>query len=307
MYVADLYGRSVIFAKIFILKNNNMKRSIQLTLLMMLSVCFMHAQIRTPQPSPTSKLEQSVGLSTITVEYSRPGVKGRKIFGDLVPFGQMWRTGANQGTKLTFSDDVKISGSEVKKGKYSLFTIPGEMEWTFILYKNPAVNVPGGDDYKKEDEALRFTAKPTKMADLKESFTIEFDQIKDNGADLFLAWENTRVAFNIDVNTDSKVMASINQTMAGPSGNDYLSAANYYMSSGKDMNKAVEWASKAVSMGANEFYQLRQYSLILAKAGKVSEAIAAAKESILKSKAANNADYVKMNEKSISEWMAMKK
>ncbi|MEP7323396.1 MAG: DUF2911 domain-containing protein [Saprospiraceae bacterium] len=284
-----------------------MKKSIQITLLMMLSVCFLQAQIRTPMPSPTSKVEQTVGLSTITVEYSRPGVKGRKVFGDLVPFGQMWRTGANQGTKITFSDDVKISGKDVKKGKYSLFTIPGEMEWTFILYKNPAVNMPGGDDYKTEDEALRFTSKPTKMADLKESFTIEFDKIKDAGTELFLAWENTRVAFNIDANTDAKVVASINAVMAGPTDDDYLAAANYYSNSGKDINKAVEWASKAVSMGANEFYQLRQYSLILAKAGKVSEAIAAAKESLAKSQTAKNNDYVKMNEASIKEWMAMKK
>ncbi|MDZ4709487.1 MAG: DUF2911 domain-containing protein [Saprospiraceae bacterium] len=284
-----------------------MKRTILLFLSVALMFTALNAQIRTPQASPTAKLEQSVGLSTITVEYSRPSAKGRKIFGDLVPTGKYWRTGANAGTKLTFSDDVKISGKEVKKGKYAFFTIPGEMEWTLILYKNADLNVPGGDDYKMTDETLRFTAKPTKTSNPVETFTIDFENIKDGGADLFLKWENTKVAFNIDVNTDAKVVASITSVMAGPSGGDYMAAANYYMNSGKDMNKAVEWAAKGVSLGANQFWNLRAYSLILAKAGKTSEAITAAKESLVKAKEAKNDDYIKMNEKSIADWTAMKK
>lgn len=284
-----------------------MKRTILVFFSVALIFSALNAQIRTPQPSPTAKIEQSVGLSTITVDYSRPGVKGRKVFGDLVAYGQYWRTGANSGTKVTFSDDVKIAGKELKKGKYSLFTIPGEMEWTIIFHKNADLNVPGDADYKMTDEALRFMAKPTKTSAPVESFTIEFDNIKDGGADLYLAWENTKVSFNIDVNTDAKVVASINSVMAGPSGGDYMAAANYYMNSGKDMNKAVEWAAKGVSLGANQFWNLRAYSLILAKAGKTSEAIAAAKESLAKAKEANNGDYVKMNEKSIADWTAMKK
>ncbi len=265
------------------------------------------AQVRTPSASPGAKLEQSVGLSTITVDYSRPSAKGRKVMGDLVPFGQYWRTGANQGTKVTFSDDVKIEGKDLKKGKYSLFTIPGADEWKVIFHKNADLNVPGGDDYKMEDEALRISVKSTQMTAMKETFTIEFDNIKDQGAEMFLAWEKTRVGFNIDVNTDTKVMANINQIMSGPSAGDYLAAANYYSNNGKDINKAVEWAAKGVSMGANQFFNLRQYSLILAKAGKYSEAIAAAKESLMKSQEAKNNDYIKMNETSIAEWMKMKK
>ncbi len=284
-----------------------MKRSILLSLIMTLGIFSLNAQIRTPQPSPTSKIEQSVGLSTITVEYSRPGVKGRKVYGDLVPFGQPWRTGANQGTKLTFSDDVKINGKEIKKGKYSLFTIPGENEWSIILHTDANLGVPGGDDYKVADEAIRFTAKPSKLGFNMESFTIDFANIKDNGADLYLAWENTVVSFNIDVNTDARVMAGIKSTMAGPSAGDYMNAANYYSSAGKDINQAVTWAAKAVSMGSNQFFNLRQYSLILAKAGKYTEAIAVAKESLTKSQEAKNNDYIKMNEASIKEWMAMKK
>jgi len=284
-----------------------MKRTILMFFSVALLFSVLNAQIRTPQASPTSKLEQSVGLITITVEYSRPGVKGRKIFGDLLPYGQYWRTGANSGTKITFSDDVKINGKELKKGKYSFFTIPGEMEWAVIFHKNAELNVPGDTAYKMTDEALRLMVKPTKTANPKETFTIEFDNIKDGGADLYLSWESTKVTMNVDVNTDAKVVAGINAVMAGPSANDYMAAANYYMNSGKEINKAVEWAAKGVSMGANQYWNLRAYSLILAKAGKTQEAISAAKESLTKAKEANNGDYIKMNEKSISDWMALKK
>ncbi len=263
-------------------------------------------QVRTPSASTNSKIEQQVGLGNVTIEYSRPGVKGRKIYGDLVPFGQLWRTAANQGTKITFSDDVKIDGKEVKKGKYSLFTIPGASQWQIILHKDATLGVPNPETYKIADEAVRVAATPTKMADLKETFTVEFDKINDAGAEIFIAWENTRVAFTVDAITDAKVMANINQVMAGPSAGDYLAAANYYTGAGKDMTKAVEWAKKAVDMGANQFFQLRQYSLILAKAGKIADAIAAAKESLTKSIAAKNNDYIKMNEASIKEWSAKK-
>lgn len=263
-------------------------------------------QVRTPSASTNSKIEQQVGLGNVTIEYSRPGVKGRKIYGDLVPFGQLWRTAANQGTKITFSDDVKIDGKEVKKGKYSLFTIPGASQWQIILHKDATLGVPNPETYKIADEAVRVAATPTKMADLKETFTVEFDKINDAGAEIFIAWENTRVAFTVDAITDAKVMANINQVMAGPSAGDYLAAANYYTGAGKDMTKAVEWAKKAVDMGANQFFQLRQYSLILAKAGKTADAIAAAKESLTKSIAAKNNDYIKMNEASIKEWSAKK-
>ncbi len=284
-----------------------MKRFILMSLMLVATISFVTAQIRTPQPSPTASISQSVGLSTISVDYSRPSMKGRKIYGDLVPFGQYWRTGANQGTKVTFSDDVKINGKDLKKGKYSLFTIPGASEWQVIFHNNAGLGVPGGDDYKMSDEALRIAVKPVQMPYTKESFTIEFDKLKDSGAEMFLSWESTRVAFDIDVLTDGKVLASINEVMAGPSSGDYMAAANYYASSGKDINKAAEWAAKGVSMGANQFFYLRQYSLILAKAGKYSEAISAAKESLMKSQEAKNNDYIKMNTESIAEWSKMKK
>ncbi|MFN4146915.1 MAG: DUF2911 domain-containing protein [Runella sp.] len=278
-----------------------MKKSVIFLAILAFTLSSAIAQIRTPAPSPSAKLEQSVGLSTIIVEYSRPSAKGRKVYGDLVPFGVVSRTGANQGVKVTFSDDVKIEGKDLKKGKYTLLTVPGATEWKVIFHPNTNISVPG-PDYKESEEALRISVPAKKLSDKVESFTIDFDQIRDGSIEMYLAWENTRVGFTIDALTDPKVEASIKQVMAGPSANDYMAAATYYANSGKDINKALEWAQKGVSMGANQFWNLRQYSLILAKAGKYADAVKVAKESLEKATAAKNNDYIKMNNESIAEW-----
>ncbi|MEY3421888.1 MAG: hypothetical protein RIR48_2188 [Bacteroidota bacterium] len=262
-----------------------------------------NAQVKTPAASPGAKIEQSVGLSTISVDYSRPSAKGRKVMGDLVPYGQLWRTGANQGTKVTFSDDVKVNGVDLKKGKYSLFTLPGATEWKVIFHKDVAMSVPGGDTYKETDEAARISVVPNNaLPNPVETFTVGFSNLSDNTVEMYIAWEKTRVGFTVDVLADAKVVASINSTLAGPTANDYMAAANYYSNSGKDINKALEWGAKAVSMGANQFWNLRGYSLILAKAGKYTEAIAVAKESLAKATEAKNNDYIKMNNESIAMW-----
>jgi hypothetical protein len=278
-----------------------MKKITLLTAVLVSAILPTVAQVRTPAPSPSAKLEQAVGLSTITVEYSRPSAKGRKVYGELVPFGSISRIGANQGVKITFSDDVKIGGKDLKKGAYKILAVPGENEWKIAFHPNLSLTAPG-PDYKESDEALRISATPTKTANRTETFTTEFDQIKDGSAELYFAWENTRVGFTIDVLTDPKVEASIKQILNGPSAGDYLSAASYYANNGKDMNKALEWGKKAVDMGANMFFQLRQYSLILAKAGKYKEAIEVANQSLTKSTEAKNNDYIKMNKDSIAEW-----
>ena len=262
-----------------------------------------NAQVKTPAASPGAKIEQSVGLSTISVDYSRPSAKGRKVMGDLVPYGQLWRTGANQGTKVTFSDDVKVNGVDLKKGKYSLFTMPGATEWKVIFHKDASLNVPGGDSYKETDEAARISVVPNNALPTPvETFSVGFSNLTDNTADMYIAWEKTRVVFTVDVMADAKVVASITSALAGPTANDYMAAANYYANSGKDINKALEWGAKAVSMGANQYWNLRGYSLILAKAGKYTEAISVAKESLAKATEGKNNDYIKMNNESIAMW-----
>jgi hypothetical protein len=261
-----------------------------------------NAQIQTPAPSPASKLEQKVGLTDVKIEYSRPSMKGRTIFGDLVPYGKVWRTGANARTKVTFSDDVTVGGKTLKAGTYAIFTIPQVSKWEIIFY----TDYQGGGAPQELDEskvAARVMADVYPIEIDVQTFTITIDDLTNNSAVIGLLWEKTYVAIPFEVPTDTAVMASIESTLAGPSANDYYNAASYYLSEGKDIKKAKEWIDKAMSMIEKPaFWQLRQQSLIYAAAGDKKGAIEIAKKSLAASEKAGNADYVKMNKESIAEW-----
>ncbi len=262
-----------------------------------------NAQVETPQPSPSSKLEQKVGLTDVTIDYSRPGVKGRTVFGDLVPFGKVWRTGANARTKITFNNDVVVGGKELKAGTYAIFTIPQADAWEIIFYTEFA----GGGAPAELDEnkvAARVNAQVHAMEYSVESFTISTNNLSNNGATLEFLWEKTYVAVPFTVPTDAAVIASIDKIMAGAGPGDYYSSAVYFLQEDKDINKAKMWIDKAVEMTKDKprFWYLRQQSLIYAKAGDVKGAIAAAKASMAGAEEAENADYVKMNKESIAEW-----
>ena len=260
------------------------------------------AQINTPAPSPSAKLMQTVGLTEVTVDYSRPSMRGRKIYGDLVPFNTLWRTGANSYTKITFDTDVTIGDSEVKAGTYSIFTKPGTANWEVFFYTDI---VGGGTPQKWEEEkvAAHLTVPVYKMDMPVETFTITIDDVTSNGANIGIIWENTYVAVPFSVPTDATVMKSIDKALNGPSADDYYASAVYYFSEGKDINKAKEWMGKAMSMTEKPaFWQLRQQSLILAKAGDKKGAIEAAKKSLAGAKEAGNNDYIKMNNDSLKEW-----
>lgn len=261
-----------------------------------------NAQLKTPASSPSSKLEQTVGLTDVSVEYSRPGVKGRTIFGDLVPYGKVWRTGANANTKVTFSDDVTIDGKELKKGTYALYTKPGKSSWEVIFYSD-AKNWGTPREWDDKKVALSTTAKVMKMPMKIESFTITIDDLTDNSAVLGMLWENAYVGVKFNTPTDKGVEASISKVMAGPSANDYFNAAKYYLDGGKDINKAKNWINKAVDMTKEQprFWYLRQQSLILAKAGDKKGAISAAKASLAGAEKRGNADYVKMNKEFLAK------
>lgn len=273
-----------------------------LTLLLLFCATVLVAQVQAPAPSPFGKIEQKVGLTDVTVEYSRPGMRGREIFGDLVPFGKVWRTGANANTIIKFSDDVKIEGKDLKKGAYSVYTIPNENSWEVIFYSDTSNwGVPQNWDESKV--ALRATADVEELPFDVESFTILIQSVKDDGAVLEFVWDNSLVTLPFSVPTEMKTMASIEKTMNGPSANDYFAAATYYHDSGKDLEKAYQWVSKAIEMtGDQAFWMLRRKSLIEADMGKKKEAIATAKKSLASAEKANNADYVKMNKESIAEW-----
>ena len=265
------------------------------------------ARVAAPQPSPFSKIEQTVGLTKVTLEYSRPAMRGRKIFGDLVPFDKVWRTGANANTKITFDTDITIGKTTVKAGSYAIYTKPGAKSWEVMLY---GTTDNWGTPQQWDDTKVVATATvtPQQMPMPIESFTITFDDLTNNSAVIGILWENTYVGLPFTVPTDAAVMASIEEVMKGnPNDRAYFDAAVYYLSENKDINQAVEWIDKAIEMTKAEpkFWYLRQQSLIHAKAGKKESAIAAAKQSLELATKAGNADYVKMNTDSLKEWGAL--
>ncbi len=265
-----------------------------------------NAQIETPQPSPFAKVEQKVGLTDLTLEYSRPNMRGRTIFGDLVPYGKLWRTGANANTKITFSDDVMIGGKEVKAGSYAIYTTPNEKSWEVVFYSD-ANN--SGTPAKWDDSkvAAKVTTDVMKMPMKMETFTMLFDDLSNDSAVLGMLWEDVYVGVKIEVPTSKKVTASINRVMNGPGAGDYYAAARYNLESGGDIYQAATWIDKAVAMSEGEpkFWVLRQQALIHAKAGNKKMAVQAAKASLAGAEKAGNDDYVKMNKDSLKEWGAM--
>lgn len=280
---------------------------------LLLIACFVaftltsNAQIAAPQPSPFSKIEQKVGLTDVTLEFSRPGMKGRTVFGNLVPFGKVWRTGANANTKITFSTDVTVAGQNLKAGTYALYTIPNQNSWEVMFYSK-SDNWGAPRKWDKNLVAAKATVSVQPMPMKVETFTITFDDITNNSAVIGILWENTYVGLQFEVPTDAAVLASIEKTMKGnPTAREYYSAAVYFKDENKDIKKALAWIDKAVEMSKKEpkFWMYRQQSLIHAKAGKKKTAIAAAKMSLDLAKKAKNMDYVKMNTDSLKEWGAM--
>ena len=265
----------------------------------------LNAQVQTPQPSPASKIEQKVGLSDVTIEYSRPGVKGRTVFGDLVPYGKLWRFGANRNTMITFSTDATIDGQTVKAGTYAVFATPSPESWDVVFYSDTN-NWGTPQEWDDSKVAAKTTVKVHPVPFNVESFTLDINNITNTSATLDIIWEKTYLAVPFTVPTDATVQASIDSALGGPGFNDYYAAATYYYAEGKDINKAKEWMDKAMSMtDTPRFWQLRQQSLIYAKAGDKSGAIEIAKKSLEGAESAGNADYVKMNKDSLKEWGAL--
>ena len=251
-------------------------------------------QLKTPQPSTTQTVKQDFGLGSIELSYSRPNMKGRKIFGDLVPFDKVWRTGANGATTLTFTDEVTIGGTKIPAGKYGLLTIPSATEWTVIISKQTDVTSPSA--YKKEMDVVRVMAKPMTLPWSFETFGISIENVKDNSCELMMAWDKTLIAFPITTDVDGKVMKQI-ETMMKNDSRPYFSAAAYYAENGKDLGQAVAWFDKAIEQNPKAFWIYYQKAKALAKQGKKSEAIAVSMKSMELAKEAKNDDYVALNEK----------
>ncbi|HEX9980275.1 MAG TPA: DUF2911 domain-containing protein [Flavobacterium sp.] len=259
-------------------------------------------QVRTPQPSPKAVVSQVVGLTNVELEYSRPGMKGRTIFGDLVPFGKMWRTGANANSTVSFSEDVVIDGKTLKKGKYAIFTTPKAESWDVFFYSDTE-NWGTPEEWSDAKVALKTSAKPEMLNRNVESFTIGINNLDNNYGNLEIMWEKTLVSVKFEVPTQKTAMASIEKVMAGPTSADYFSSAQYLYQSGGDLNKALTYVNKALDMNPDKpFWMNRQKSLIQAKLGDKKGAVETAKVSLAAAQKAKNADYVKMNQDSIAEW-----
>jgi hypothetical protein len=260
------------------------------------------AQIKTPAPSPFQKIEQKVGLTDVTLEYSRPSMRGRVIFGGLVPYNEIWRTGANANTKISFSDDVEVGGTTLKAGTYAVYTKPGVKSWEVFFYSD---SDNGGTPEKWDDTKVAAKVSvPVYPSPMEvQSFTISFDDLTSDSALLGIRWEKTYVGVPLQFGTDKAVIASIDQVMNGPSENDYYAAAVYYLESNKEINQAKTWIDKAISLREQPaFWYFRQQSLIYAKAGDKKGAVKAAKTSLKLAEDAGNADYIALNKKSIGVW-----
>ena len=254
--------------------------------------------LKTPAPSPTQTIKQDVGLGTIELSYSRPSVKGRKIFGDMEKYGLVWRTGANNATTLNLSDEVTIGGTKIPAGKYGLLSIPDPKEWTFIITKQ--LDVTSAAAYKQDQDLVRVKVKTEKTPMKVETLTMQFGNLKNNGCDLMLMWEDVSLKLPITTDVDSKVMSQIEENMKTDKP-AYFQAALYYLENNKDINKAVEWINKAAAAQPDAFWVIHQQANILAKANKKTEAIAAATKSLALAKAAKNDSYIIQNEKLLAK------
>jgi hypothetical protein len=278
-----------------------MKKFIILNLLFISGIST--AQIAMPQASPISKVEQTVGLTNISVDYHRPSAKGRAVYGELVPYGKNWRTGANENTTITFSQDVIVEGKPLAKGTYALYTTPKADTWDIIFYKD--VNNWGlPDEWSDEKVVLKTSAKPESLNRLVETFTISLNNITTESTNLELSWEKTLVSIKIEVPTQKIVLKKIEDTMNGPTANEFYTSSQYYYQSNTDLNKALTWINQGIQVSGVKvpFWYYRLKSLIQYKLGDKKGAIDSAKLSLAGATAEKNEDYIKQNKDSIELW-----
>lgn len=255
-----------------------MKR-ISLALLLSASVFTLASaqDLKLPALSPNAKISQDFSTSSIEISYSRPSMRGRKIFGDVVAFNEVWRTGANAATKIKFGEDVVVAGHEIKAGEYSLYTIPGKDQWEMIL--NKGLTNWGQAGYDKKDDVARFMVKPTQMNDEVQNFTINVSNITFNSCNIDLSWERTKVTIPVVSKNEERLITAIDKAINKPN-IPYLQAANYYFETGKDLNKAMEYVNKALGQNPNAFYIYALKARIAQKQGDRAEAVSAATQSI---------------------------
>jgi hypothetical protein len=250
--------------------------------------------VKMPAPSPGQTIKQDFSLSFIEVNYSRPVIKGRTIFGDIVPFGKLWRAGANNPTKVTFGEDVKVAGKDLKAGAYQLMIIPTAKNWEIIFNKG----TNGVFNYHPEEDVLKVTVPTNTLASSVESFTIQLGQVIANTCEIQIMWEKTSVSIPVTTEIDAKIAASIEKAMRVDT-KPYFESASYYFETGRDLKKALEWATKASEANPSAYWVMHLKAKIQAKMGDKVGAKATALKSIELAKAGKNEDYVSLNQKLI--------
>ncbi|WP_348797417.1 DUF2911 domain-containing protein [Flavobacterium adhaerens] len=277
-------------------------KKILIAFVFMIAPLFAEAQLKTPQASPKSTVFQTVGLTDVEIIYCRPAARGRTVFGNLVPFGKIWRTGANENTTISFSEDVVIDGKTLPKGKYSVYTVPKIENWEVIFYSTTN-NWGNPETWDESKVVLRTNVKEEAMQKAVESFTIGIGNLTADSATLDMAWENSSVSMHFSVPTQKEVMANIEKVLAGPTSADYFSAAQYLYQSNGDNVKATTYMDKAMELSTEKpYWYTRLKSLIQARGGDKKGAIETANISLAAAELAKNQDYVKMNKESIAEW-----
>jgi len=275
--------------------------------MLLASVCSVAmSQLQRPMASPVGKIEQKIGLTDVKVEYSRPSKNNRVVFGDVVPFNEMWRTGANENTKFTVSDAVLFGKDTLKAGTYAIFVKPSATSWEVVFYTD-ITNWGTPDEWDEKKVALRTSAVVSSVNDVVETFTMSLDNLTTKSANLTFNWDKTKATLVFNVPTAVKMNAAIDKVMAGPSANDYYSSAEFYYNEKKDLKKALEWVTKAIEMrGESAYWIVRLKSLIQAEMGDTKGAIATAKISLAAAEKGENQAYVDMNKASIEEWSKKK-
>ena len=257
-----------------------------------------YAQL-TPQPSSTQSIVQDFGLGKINLVYSRPDVKGRKIFGGMEPYGAVWRTGANSATVIKFSDEVTMEGNKIPAGEYGLFSIPGEQEWTIIISKQP--KQWGAYTYKTTDDYLRFKVKTEHLTQLTETMTLAFTNVTTAACDLQMMWEHSGFVIHMTTDVDAKVMARIDSAM-NTDKKPYYEALIYYYNNNKDMNKALAWATELEkNKNFPPFVPKLWKARILLKKGDKAAAIATAQEGAKIAADMKTDEYVRLNNEVIAQ------
>jgi len=263
-------------------------------------VTYAQSSLKLPALSPTAKISQDFSISSIEINYSRPSMRGRKIFGDLVPYGKVWRTGANSATKIKIGEDVEIAGQKIKAGEYALYTIPDKDSWRIIL--NTGTGNWGTDGYSKENDVARFTVKPGKLDEDVQTFTINITDITFNTCKIEMVWERTKVVLPVVANNSDAVESNIDKALNHPPTIPYFQAASYYYETNQKTELASSYVNKALEQDPKAFYIWYLKARIEKRLGHNDEAIAAAKKSMEMAKgSAFESDYINNNTKIIDE------